>query len=279
MPLDQKQSRHIFAKLERQLSKLPGQAAPENVHRFRTYSRRVEALLHELTPKPSGNTKKLLKALAELRKKAGRIRDLDVQTSALGGLKLPQAAGQKAQLLRTLAEERGKRQKKLAKALDEKAVTEVRKRLRRAQRDIEVPEGFDPLARALRQLRQLEKEPVPLDERLLHQYRITGKRARYLAELAGKDPAAERLIEQLKRMQDLIGDWHDWLKLTQRAEELFGGVRDSSLVAALHNVTQAKFRQSVAALGEMRGALAGKPAAPEIAARRPVRHEEKLPAA
>jgi CHAD domain-containing protein len=261
MPFDQERSQRTFAKLDRQLAKLSDEAAPERVHGFRTYSRRVETLLKELKPEPSGNTKKVLKALGQLRGKAGRVRDLDVQTALLRGLKLPQAAAQKSQLMRGLAEDRAKRAKKLAKALDEKAVGELRKRLRRVARDLEVPENFDALERGLRQLRQLGKIQESIEEGLLHRYRIAGKRARYLAELAGKSAEAERVVAELKRMQDLIGDWHDWLKLTEKAEKLFGGVRESTLVAALHNVTRAKFQQSAKALEEMRASLLGKASA------------------
>jgi hypothetical protein len=46
-------------------------------------------------------------------------------------------------------------------------------------------------------------------------------------------------------MQDRIGDWHDWLQLTARAQKLFGGPGDSALVAALRNITRAKYRQAV----------------------------------
>ncbi|MGH9529459.1 MAG: hypothetical protein ACRD2S_06010, partial [Terriglobales bacterium] len=52
----------------------------------------------------------------------------------------------------------------------------------------------------------------------------------------------------LKKMQDIVGDWHDWLTLTERAEKLFGGVKESALVAAMRNLTRAKFRESVDAV-------------------------------
>jgi CHAD domain-containing protein len=114
----------------------------------------------------------------------------------------------------------------------------------------------------LGKLAKLGRDHVTLTEKTLHQYRIIGKRARYIAELADQDAEAQRIVDQLKHMQDVIGDWHDWLKLTQKAEALFGGVRDSALVAMLRNVTQAKFRQSVDAVAETRAALAGKTSEP-----------------
>ncbi len=257
MPVDQERSRLPFQKLARQLTKLATKRAPENVHKFRTYSRRVEALLDELVSEPNRNDKKLLKRLSQLRKKAGRVRDLDVQIASLGSLKIPQDAGRKSQLRHSLAEERAQREKKLGKAFDGETVRELRRRLKRAASH-EIPESRELVTLAMRQLAQLGRDHVPLTEKILHQYRIAGKRARYLAELAGKDPEAERLVGQLKRMQDLIGDWHDWLKLTEKAEELFDGARDSALLVALRNVTRAKFRQAVDALTETRATLSGK---------------------
>src|SRR5690349_7150773 len=172
-----------------------------------------------------------------------------------------------------MVEERERREEKLARAFDRTAVSDLGKRIKRAARDIEVPAETDPLTLAVRKLSKLVRDHQILTERTLHQYRIVGKRTRYIAELAGDDPAAKRLIDQLKHMQDVIGDWHDWLKLTERAEALFGSVRDSALVAVLRNVTQAKFRQSTDAVAEIRASLAsakpGLPSADSIPSRRP----------
>ena len=114
MLLTPEHTRATFRKLARQMSKLADKPAPENVHKFRTSSRRVEVLVSDLAESRSGNDKKLLKLLGRLRKKAGRVRDLDVQSAALRSLKIPQEPGRKSQLMRTLAEERDQREKKLA---------------------------------------------------------------------------------------------------------------------------------------------------------------------
>ena len=255
MPVDQTQCRIVFQKLDRQLIKMTKKLDPTSVHKVRTYSRRVEALLQDLVPEPSRNDRKLLKLLGKLRKKAGRVRDLDVQMSNLRGLKIASEAGQKSQLQRALAQERSKRAKSLEHSLDPEKVRGLRKRLKRAAAELEFSEGTKPMAVTMRELHELESGQRPLNEKTLHQYRIAGKRARYVAEFAGKDPAAQQAVEQLKRMQDVIGDWHDWLKLAERAEKLFGGVRDSALVAAMRNLTRAKFRQGIDAVVEMRASL------------------------
>jgi len=258
MPIDLKRSRMAFQKLGREVTKLTRKPAPKSVHKFRTNSRRVEAVLSEVVPELNRNDKKLLKLLSRLRKKAGRVRDLDVEIASLRTLKIPGGNGHKSQFVDALVQDRAKREEKLAKAFDRKTAAKVRKRLKRATDELDIPKDAEPLTLTLSKLAKLSPDHAPLTEKTLHQYRIIGKRARYIAELADGDSEAKRIVDQLQHMQDVIGDWHDWLKLTQRAEKLFGGVRDSALVAMLRNVTQAKFRQSVDAVAETRASLFGK---------------------
>jgi len=258
MPIDLKGSRLAFQRLGRELTKLAKKPAPESVHKFRTNSRRVEALLSELAPELDRNDRKLLKLLSRMRKKAGRVRDLDVEIASLRSLKIPEGNGHKSQFVDALVQERARREEKLAKAFNRETANEVHRRLKRAASEINLPRSTEPLAFALSKLAKLGRDHVTLTEKSLHQYRIIGKRARYIAELADHDAEAKRIVDLLKHMQDVIGDWHDWLKLTQRAEALFGGVRDSALVSMLRNVTQAKFRQSIDAVAETRAALASR---------------------
>jgi CHAD domain-containing protein len=258
MALNQQNVRPTLRKLGRQLSKLAGRPSPENIHKFRTSSRRVEVLVEDLAHERKRNDKKLLKLLSRLRKMAGRVRDLDVEITALRSLKIQQEPMRKSQLMRTLADERGKREKKLVKALDKTAVAEVRKRLKRTAGSLEVPKNVNPLAVAIRKISQVQLDQSAVTDETLHHFRVAAKRARYVAELASPTPEGTRLVEQLRRMQDTAGDWHDWAQLAARAEKLFGGVQDSALVAALRNVTRAKFRQAVIALTETRTALATK---------------------
>ena len=272
MLVHREHTRTTFRKLARQMAKVASKPSPENVHKFRTSSRRVEVLVSDLAGSRNGNDKKLLKLLGRLRKKAGRVRDLDVQSVALRSLRIPQEPQRKSQLLRTLAEERARREKKLAKSLDKQTVAEVRKRMKRTAASLEVPKTADPLTLARQKLNDLEVDQGTVTERTLHQFRIAGKRARYMAELAGKDAAAIRLIALLNHVQDVIGDWHDWVQLADKAEKLFGGVQDSALVSALRNITRAKFRQAVTTLTETRSALAGKkPVSVMPATREPLR--------
>jgi CHAD domain-containing protein len=255
MPVDQSRCNDVFQKLDRQLTKAAKKPTPTNIHKLRTHCRRVETVLDRLVPAPDRNTKKLIKLLTRLRQKAGKVRDVDVQIDALRGLKISPSA-HKSQLLKSLCSEREKRQKKFAQNLNRDTLLELRRRLKRTSRKIEIPQGVEPLSAALEEFGHLEQDRAPLSAAKLHQYRIAGKRARYLVEMAQETGEAGRVIAQLKRMQDVVGDWHDWLALTERGETLFGGVKDSALVAAMRNLTRAKFRQALDAVSEAKSVLA-----------------------
>jgi len=252
MPVDPKRSRVVFQKLERDLVKLSSKPRPDNVHGFRTATRRLQILLGELSPKPDRNQKKLLKLLGRIRKRAGKVRDLDVQLAALHSLKVPREPRRKTQLVNRLIELRGRQEKKLQKAGGKETVREIRKRLKRAAKSF-IPEASrDPLLVAREMLAEINRSDAPVSEALLHQYRILSKRARYAAEFADRSTEAEQFIAGVKRVQDALGDWHDWLTLTQTASKHLGEVRESPMVAELHNVTGAKYRHAVAVLSRMR---------------------------
>jgi CHAD domain-containing protein len=283
MPRDQERVKPVFQKVEKQLSKVASKPLPETVHRFRTSTRRIEALLGDLIPQQDRNQRKLLKELSRLRRRAGGVRDVDVQVAALRGLKAPHDADLKAEVLRSLAEMRAKREAKLLKALDKQTVRGLRKRLKRAARKPEILKNSrDPLAVASQMFARLTRVSSPLREELLHQYRIKSKRIRYVAELAGDRPEAQQLVEQLKRMQDALGEWHDLLTLRETVQKHVGDDGRSALLAELSNITRAKFREAVAVVQETKSSMSAKPvvmAPAKVAGRKPVASQKQLAAA
>ncbi|MGD0989517.1 MAG: CHAD domain-containing protein [Candidatus Sulfotelmatobacter sp.] len=276
MPIDAKRSREVFQKLDRDLIKLSSKPSAQSVHRFRTGTRRVQILLAELSPKLDGNEKKLLKQLNAIRKRAGKLRDLDVQLAALHSVKVPREPRRKTQLVHHLIELRSQQEKKLRKSADRATIREIRKRLKRAAKRFRPEKSRDPLATAKGMLNRSEAS-AELNEAVLHQYRILTKRARYAAEFAAPAAAATVFIAELKGIQDALGDWHDWLTLTHSAGDRIGDVHESPLVAEIHNVTGAKYRRAVAALTQMRArmAKASQPAA-QISARTSEKSEKSV---
>jgi CHAD domain-containing protein len=276
MPIDAKRSREVFQKLDRDLIKLSSKPSAQSVHRFRTGTRRVQILLAELSPKLDGNEKKLLKQLNAIRKRAGKLRDLDVQLAALHSVKVPREPRRKTQLVHHLIELRSQQEKKLRKSADRATIREIRKRLKRAAKRFRPEKSRDPLATAKGMLNRSEAS-AELNEAVLHQYRILTKRARYAAEFAAPAAAATVFIAELKGIQDALGYWHDWLTLTHSAGDRIGDVHESPLVAEIHNVTGAKYRRAVAALTQMRArmAKASQPAA-QISARTSEKSEKSV---
>jgi len=248
MPVEQERVRLVFARLNHELSRLGVKPEARDIHDFRTYTRRLETLLVQLREKQGNHEKKLLKSLSRLRRRAGKVRDLDVQLAVLRSLKTSQEPRRQRELTSVLSENRQRQEQRWHEALDRKTLRELRRRLKKAQSRLRVQEGSDPLALALGLFGSACRKQEAITEEILHAYRRATKQARYLAEFAPKSTRREQVISRLRRVQDAVGDWHDWLVLTTSAEQRFGGVRESSLVAALRNLTQVKFRHAVAVL-------------------------------
>ncbi len=244
LSVSQNQCRLVFARMNRYIGRLSKNLTPENVHHFRTNSRWVEALIETLAPETK-NKKKTIKLVAKLRKRAGKVRDIDVQIALLKQLKVPDRQNHRAQLLELLDDAHGRQNKKLSKAANSSTLRELRKRLRREREAIKL-DGVNPLLLAESALPQVDQ--FPLTEKTLHSFRIGAKHARYLAELAGDSPAAKTFVNELKRAQDAAGEWHDALKVKERAEKRFGSASESALVSVLQNISRARFRSASQAL-------------------------------
>ena len=102
--------------------------------------------------------------------------------------------------------------------------------------------SFDPAADSLRRFASLARR-TGLTSENLHAFRTACKKVRYVAEM-GAGQRSQAIVASLKRVQDAIGDWHDWDALRTTAEDMFGRSLDSALVMALRNVTQAKFEEA-----------------------------------
>ena len=248
MAIASERGKLIFRKMERDLRRISRDLHPDSVHAFRTTSLRLQTLLEELLPERNRSQKKLLALLTRIRRKAGKVRDIDVQLAALRSLKTGQEPRRKTQLTQGLIELRGKHEKKLGKLLKKNEVRDIEKRLRKLAKDCDFKAVHDPLVLARKIVESVANSGATPDELVLHRYRLTVKRARYAAELASPSRESAQLIAQLKKLQDALGHWHDWLMLTHTAIDRLGEVNHSSLVAALQNVTRGKLRQAIASL-------------------------------
>jgi hypothetical protein len=161
MSISPEQSKIAFQRTERALVKLSSGRDAESVHSFRTTTLRLQTLLEQLIPNRDRNQKKLLKMLDRIRRRAGKVRDLDVQLTALRSLKVPQEPRRKTQLTQGLLELRVKHEKKLRKLLTKWIVQEIQKRLKRASKEVELKAGRDPLQVARTALSQIARPTGP----------------------------------------------------------------------------------------------------------------------
>lgn len=258
----------ILRKIDRNLARLASDPNPEAVHDFRTTSRRLETLLEQMLPAGDRKHKKLLKLLNRIRRRAGRVRDIDVQLAALRSFKVPQQPRRKTQLVQRLLELRIQHERKLAKALKKRRIVELKKRIKRASQALKISTSRDPLSVAREILSSVSINGTVTEE-VLHRYRIAVKRARYAAEFASESPESKQFIAGLKHLQDALGNWHDWMTLTHTARNYLGEVSQSPLVSMLHNETRIKFRHAVDALSASRK----EPAAPPPLRTRKPGHE------
>src|SRR5215467_3868601 len=141
-------SRATIVRIERCLPQLSSRPSAPSIHKFRTQSRRVETILREIPNDAPRYQQKLLKQLSKLRKKTGRVRDLDVQVTMLRNLKVPEAAKIKSRLIRQLLDERTEREREVRQLLDKKTVRDLRKRLKRLKAELQLEPSTDLLSTA-----------------------------------------------------------------------------------------------------------------------------------
>ena len=214
------------------------------VHRLRTTTRRLEALLNMAKHRCRGNVKfgqkvdKALKALKPIRKAAGPVRDMDVQKGLLADLLKAKFLTISAAQSNIVLEEARKLQVKLKKYREASAAELISVITNAGEREVK---WISPLYIALSGIkwtsvlkagRAVERRSAEnlhmADPESLHAYRKNSKSARYLAEMEQESPAAERFAKRMKEILDAIGGWHDWMLLTQLAKETPG--KSSALI-------------------------------------------------
>jgi CHAD domain-containing protein len=236
----------LFNKLRLLAKQATTHPEAKKVHQLRTSIRRVETIL-DLQPSPARRKdSKLRKQLNRLRKRAGKVRDIDVQLVALQQVSVDFAARDKQRLERMLAKQRGKRQDKFQEVAQREVAAGLGRRLKRAAERL-TQEGerarrigdSGHVREALAEFAALVQETGALNADNLHAFRLGCKRARYVAEMAGEIPQARSIVATLKRVQDAIGEWHDWGELTLNADKVLRP--ESPLISVLRANT--RFRQ------------------------------------
>lgn len=232
----------MLERVRASLDAVAQEADAKAVHFFRTSCRRLEAYAELMPAESRRRLRKLGRRLDRARRLAGRVRDLDVQIELLRA-EIEREREDKRILLAALEEERARAARKLGKELDEEKVAGLRARIARA-RQVEraARAGAAELrARAWEEAVEgfvrLSQDFPTVRTKNLHQLRLACKAIRYTAEQALPRPEAAELVGRLKRVQDAIGLWHDWVVLGERARELLPSERTLFNVLRSHERT------------------------------------------
>jgi len=267
MTLLEKRMRGLNRDLSNAVSKVLDDPKPKGVHRLRSTIRRIESLVSYANPDIGKKEERSLEKLADLRKRAGKVRDLDVQTDLLGSLGNGSATTDRKTLAELLEKKRDQQTKRLESAVKKLHEAKFFARLDRiAEHAAEPQDGKNrplaPLEEAKAQLVQMASDfglGQILKPSRLHEARVSLKRIRYMAELAEDSAAKKDFTRKLKFTQDAIGDWHDWQELTGRAEKRFSDRANSALVREARTVLSARHSDATSAVNKL-FALAHSPA-------------------
>lgn len=264
MPILSKASKDEFdSPVERLLASVANlrqQPTAKGAHFYRTSLRRFEAWSDVFHPRAASEQKQALKFLDKLRKATGKLRDSEVHLDLLGQLSGANS-GEKRKLEKTLRSRRNSYEKKLKALLRDPILAGIWSRLRvlgevePQDSNAKEPHTIAGMgALALDEYRAFVQRRGTLSADNLHAYRLECKRFRYTAELAGDTPEIDNLIATWKEVQDVIGEWHDYLTLAEVADDV---LNDSPLHATLQEMTDKKFTESLRAVEKAEQSLTG----------------------
>jgi len=259
MPLAKSEIQTDFRKLRKSLQSAAKRLTPEDVHKLRTRARRVVSLA-DAQSLPALDKSNLAKPLKRIRKKAGRVRDMDVLTEHLATMHSDEDLSCRTQLLQYLGEKRYRRADRLVQLLEDKG-PKLRKELRRVAKDFARDTGRKSSKAARRantkqsaQVLELTaglSEPAHLNQSNLHPYRLKVKELRDALRMAG-GTRDSRFAGVLGQCKDSIGEWHDWEALIAIAEKTLDHRPECPLIQELKQISKQKFDSALTIAEKLR---------------------------
>ena len=253
----QKSSRKVTQFLRKNVQRPSSNA----VHDLRTGTRRLETCFTTLGLDSKRKATRLLRDMADVRKRAGKVRDMDVLTADALKVRADREQDCLVQLLEYLGAERARHARKLRRLI--KAATPQLRRnlewntqraekiLRDAADDPARSDALpDTMARIVQVATKLQK-PARLNRSNLHPYRLKIKELRNLLQLS--DQADDQpLVDKLGKVKDAIGEWHDWEELTSIARQLLDHDPSCRLMKQLTQTSDSKYRHALSLTNRIR---------------------------
>jgi CHAD domain-containing protein len=266
MPLNPDRIQKSVRKLRKLIKKAPKRPTPDQVHALRTHARRFEAAAEALHLDSKRNERRVLRALGRLRKRAGKVRDMDVLTGHSSNLHVDSDQDCLIQLLEYLGSSRYQCAKKLSLEIRQNGPA-LRRRLKRTAARLEklIPSNAkkdgrstnsqaeaaaEAAALALKLATELEN-PSTLNKNNLHAYRLKVKELRNLLQFAD-NPGNQAFIDALDEVKDAIGEWHDWEELIAIADDLLDHGPGCRLLQELKTISARKYERALSLANKMR---------------------------
>lgn len=247
MAIEAQKIHKSLRRLRKVAAKLPKDPSPANVHKLRTNARKLEAIYRALSLDSQKNERQLMKRLRRIRRRAGKVRDLDVLTGDMATVHMDGESDCQVRILEHLGGERKKQAGKLQKLTREnRAMLKTRLRKASATLDKALQDAEpDPASRAAAESLRLSSElelPKRLNRGNLHPYRLKLKQLRYVLELG---PNQTKFVEDLGEAKDAIGEWHDWEELIAIANKVLDHGRNCKLTRKLRETADSKFAHAL----------------------------------
>jgi CHAD domain-containing protein len=251
----QKSSRRV-AKFVRKNVKKPSSKA---IHDLRTGAHRVETTFTTLGLRSKKTVKRLLRDMENVRKRAGKVRDMDVLTAHALTIKPEGEQDCLVQLLEFLGAKRNTSAKKLRSTIQKpgrlhRDLKRNSKRVEKLLRTTESnPTETDAMSATLANAIKLSSDlnrPARLNRDNLHPYRLKVKELRDILQLSDRAEDLE-FVKKLAEVKDAIGEWHDWEELLAISKQMLDH-SNCNLIKQLMTTSHAKYDHALSLTHQLR---------------------------
>ncbi len=254
MALDTKKAGEVVDKLRKSLKRKSRWSAPEDVHDLRTQVRQFEALTHILALGQKSSEDRL-KTIASIRRRAGKVRDMDVLMAFIATLTSHSQEDCFVQLRDHLAVRRRRSARRLRDLVREHGKKAGRD-LQRYSSMVQKASQTHATSVALKLLDELRHWPR-LASGNMHEFRLKVKQLRYTLQLEEHPP--ETWISALGEIKDAIGEWHDCTTLLEIATDVLPASKGAPILKEIRSVVAVKFHHALSLSNAMRKRFLSKP--------------------
>jgi CHAD domain-containing protein len=267
MAIEVEQVEKPIRKLRKFLKDWPADPSSEAVHKLRTQTRRLEAIIDAFMLEEAPEMRRLVKVMKPVRKAAGAVRDMDVLVADALTLSKEGTTEAVVRLVEHLGGMRMKSAGKLHKVVAGRR-KEARRSLKACAKAMATRAGSKKLAAgaalpakavgtAMSLAAQLSRWPR-LNAGNIHPFRIEVKKLAYILQLAGEGDA--KFLDSLKETKDQVGEWHDWLELSAIAKDVLVERQDGATLRLIEETVNKKFKRALATANSLRAKyLSGSP--------------------